>query len=65
MSNYAIVKNGVVENVVVWDGIGNIFDNYIVVNIENINAGIGWLYDGEAFTPPSELTPTPPGNQAS
>ncbi len=40
MSNYALVKNGVVENVVVWDGTGDIFDDYITVNIDDISAGI-------------------------
>lgn len=49
MSNYALVKNGVVENVVVWDGTGGIFDDYITVNIDGISAGIDWTYDGEAF----------------
>ncbi len=57
MSNYALVKNGVVENVVVWDGTGDIFDDYITVNIDDISAGIDWTYDGEAFGPPPEITP--------
>lgn len=56
MSNYALVKNGVVENVVVWDGTGDIFDDYITVNIDDISAGIDWTYDGEAFSPPPEIT---------
>ena len=37
MSNYALVKNGVVENIVVWDGTGDIFDDYITVNITAIS----------------------------
>ncbi|HCJ9634126.1 TPA: hypothetical protein NV999_003017 [Escherichia coli] len=57
MSNYALVKNGVVENVVVWDGTGDIFDDYITVNIDDISAGIDWTYDGEAFAHPPEITP--------
>lgn len=56
MSNYALIKNSIVENVVVWDGSGNIFDDYITVNIDDIPTGIGWTYDGEVFTPPPELT---------
>lgn len=56
MSNYALIKNSIVENVVVWDGSGNIFDDYITVNIDDITAGIDWTYDGEVFTPPPELT---------
>ena len=57
MSNYALVKNGVVENVVVWDGTGGIFDDYITVNIDDISAGIDWTYDVEAFATPPEITP--------
>lgn len=56
MSNYALIKNSIVENVVVWDGSGNIFDDYITVNIDDIPAAIDWTYDGEVFTPPPELT---------
>lgn len=59
MSNYALIKNGIVENVVVWDGAGDIFDDYITVNIDSTHVGIGWSYDGEAFTPPPELTSYP------
>ncbi|MDF7658292.1 hypothetical protein PUG81_04870 [Erwiniaceae bacterium L1_54_6] len=28
MSNYALIKNGSVENVVVWDGTGDLFSDY-------------------------------------
>lgn len=63
MSNYALIKNGIVENVVIWDGYGDIFDDYITVNIDDISAGIGWSYDGEVFTPPPALTP--PATQVS
>lgn len=56
MSNYALIKNSIVENVVMWDGSGNIFDDYITVNIDDIPAGIDWTYDGEVFTHPPELT---------
>ena len=58
MRNYALNKNGVVENVVIWDENGNIFDDYTVVNLEGLTAGIGWTYDGEKFSAPPEPEPT-------
>ena len=58
MQNYALIKNGVVENVVIWDENGNIFDDYTVVNLEGLTAGIGWTYDGERFSAPPEPEPT-------
>ncbi|ELE9752047.1 tail fiber assembly protein [Enterobacter kobei] len=58
MQNYALIKNGVVENVVIWDENGNIFDDYTVVNLEGLTAGIGWTYDGEKFSAPPEPEPT-------
>lgn len=50
--NYALIKNGVIENVVVWDGEADIFPDYIAVSIDGVGAGIGWSYDGKVFTPP-------------
>ncbi|HDC4268157.1 tail fiber assembly protein [Enterobacter kobei] len=58
MQNYALIKNGVVQNVVIWDEHGDIFDDYTVVNLEGLLAGIGWAYDGEKFTAPPEPEPT-------
>ena len=58
MQNYALIKNGVVENVVIWDEHGDIFDDYTVVNLEGLLAGIGWTYDGEKFSAPPEPEPT-------
>lgn len=52
--NLAQVENGIVTNVIVVDP-NNIPDwasNYP----ETQNAGIGWLYDGENFHPPIEIT---------
>ncbi|EKS6745954.1 tail fiber assembly protein [Enterobacter kobei] len=59
MQNYALIKNGVVENVVIWDGEGDIFDDYTAVKLDGLTAGIGWTYDGEQFTAPPEPEPTP------
>ncbi|HHA1309115.1 TPA: tail fiber assembly protein [Enterobacter roggenkampii] len=58
MADYALIKNGVIENVVIWDGEGDIFADYTTVIIDGLNAGIGWSYDGKTFTAPPvpELT---------
>ncbi|EEQ8762644.1 tail fiber assembly protein [Escherichia coli] len=52
MSNFALVRNGVVENVVLWDGEGDIFSDYEVINVDDISAGVGWLYNNGAFIAP-------------
>ncbi|ENE2000933.1 hypothetical protein ABM424_003086 [Enterobacter hormaechei] len=54
MADYALIKNGVVENVVIWDGEGDIFADYTAVNIDELTVGIGWSYDGTDFTAPPE-----------
>ena len=57
MANYAVVKNGVIENVVVWDGV----TEFSVANSELIeatsDARIGGSWDGNVFT---FVEPTPP-----
>lgn len=52
--NYALVKDGIVENVVIWNGNGDLFDGFETVNIDGQSAGIGWAYDGSIFTAPAE-----------
>jgi len=56
MSNYAVVKNGVVENIIVWDG-QNAFsiEGSELVEVTD-NARIGGTYDGEFHY----VQPTPP-----
>ncbi len=56
MSTYALIKDGVVENIVVWDGTGDIFSDYTTVNIDDVEAGIGWAYSDGTFTQPESLT---------
>lgn len=56
---YAIIKDGIVINVVVWDGVSE-WQPPEETTLENINVllpqpGIGWNYDGISFTAP----PTP------
>lgn len=53
-NSYAVVKDGIVINIVVWDGETEWQpDDGEAVKIDNV-AGIGWLYDGKEFTPPPE-----------
>ncbi|MGE4892688.1 hypothetical protein AB8890_22000 [Yersinia enterocolitica] len=54
MASYALIKNGVVENVIIWDGKGGMFSDYQVVELgEDTVAGPGWAYDGKIFTAPA------------
>jgi len=51
-NSYAVVKDGIVINIVVWDGETEWQpDDGEAVKIDNV-AGIGWLYDGKKFTAP-------------
>ncbi|HCR8895189.1 TPA: tail fiber assembly protein [Escherichia coli] len=55
VSRYALVKNNAVENIVAWDGEGDLFSEYLVVELTNdMPASVGWNYDGKEFTPPPE-----------
>ncbi|MFH2226045.1 tail fiber assembly protein [Enterobacter kobei] len=55
MPTYALVKDGVVENTVIWDGEGDLFSDYQVIELsEDESAGPGWSYDGTEFYPPVE-----------
>lgn len=57
LEGYAVVKDGVVINTIVWDGVTNweIPDGCIVVRAITNGApvaGIGWTYSNGQFTPP-------------
>lgn len=52
MSKFALVRNGIVENIVLWDGEGDIFSAYEAINVDEISAGVGWLYNDGAFVAP-------------
>lgn len=56
MSKYALINSkGIVENVVLWDGKGNLFSDYVSVNVDEIDAGIGWTYaEGDFLQPDYE-----------
>jgi len=46
-TNYAVVKNGAVENMVVWDGETEFFVDGATLVVADSNARIGGTYDGE------------------
>ena len=56
---YALIKNGIVQNIAVWDGVTPWDPNsgYLVTCVEDHVADIGWLYDSETDTfsaPPAQ-----------
>lgn len=55
--NYAVIENGVVINVILWDGetpLGLPNGQTTVLIPDGSPAWIGWGYDGTEFTPPSQ-----------
>ena len=57
MANYALIdSNGVVQNIVVWDGVSPWTPPdglTAVLNPETVCAGIGWTYESKAFVAPA------------
>lgn len=52
MANYAAIENGMVVNVIVWDGVAGLGDGDQMI-IETVDGcGIGWTYAGGEFIPP-------------
>ena len=50
---YALIQNGIVVNIVEWDGEGDLFDGYETVNVDDMRCGIGWEYQGgKCIAPP-------------
>jgi hypothetical protein len=54
MRTWALIKNNIVENVIVWDGESEWTspESFIVVEITNSNTSIGWTYIDGVFEPP-------------
>ena len=46
MANYAVVKDGTVENIVVWDGEAEFSIDGATLVVADSNARIGGTYDG-------------------
>lgn len=54
MGTYAVVKSGVVVNVIVWDGVAEWTPPDGCEMIESDEVGVGWAWDGNTFSrPPS------------
>lgn len=66
MANYAIIKDGIVDNVIVADTqeVAEQVTGLTCVEIEQIpgGPGIGWSYDGTEFSAP--VVEETPGEQA-
>ena len=65
MGTYAVVKSGVIVNVIVWDGVSEWSPPEGTTIVKTDTAGIGWLWDGETFynpMPPEQppYDPMPP-----
>lgn len=62
MYKHALINNqNIVDNIVVWDG-GDSWQppqTMTCINVEDIECGIGWAYDGSAFTAPEIVVVTP------
>jgi len=62
MANYAVIKDGIVNNVIVADTkeIAETVTGLTCVEVEHVPGapGIGWSYDGTTFTAPVIETPT-------
>ena len=56
MNRYAIVRDTLVENVVLWDGVSSWTPpaGTQAINVDNTVCGPGFTFDGTAFTPPVE-----------
>ena len=63
MANYAVVKNGVVENVVVWDGVTEFSVEGSELIEATADARIGGSWDGNVFTFVAPPAPDPTAAQ--
>lgn len=60
ITRYALVKDNVVENLIAWDGEGDLFPGYDAIELsDELIASVGWSYDGKTFTAPPEPAKTP------
>lgn len=54
---YAQIIDGIVANVIIWDGQTDLDLEGELVNVEDIACGPGWTYDGATFTAPPAIDP--------
>lgn len=54
MKRIAMIQNGIVQNIAVWDGISNWKpEGYDLVDVTDLSqVDIGWAYDGKSFSQP-------------
>lgn len=64
---YAVVNNGVVVNIAVWDGESEWKPTDGVAVLAEDGVGVGWSYDGKKFIKPASKPDAviPPGEQAT
>ena len=52
---YAVVNNGIVVNIAVWDGESEWEPTDGVAVLAEDGVGVGWSYDGEKFIKPADV----------
>lgn len=53
MKKIAMIKNGVVENIALWDDVSTWEpEGYELVDVTSIQCDIGFLYENDVFTDP-------------
>jgi hypothetical protein len=61
MNRYALVnRQNIVDNIILWDGQSQWSppQNMTLVNIDNIECDLDWVYDGTKFNNPNPIDPT-------
>lgn len=64
MMRYAVIEDGTVVNVILWDGIGDMFDAQTLIELPDDSlVGPGWSHDGTDFVAPPapEIPPVTEG----
>ena len=53
---YALVKNGIVENMIEWDGVTDYVpgEGYELIQADNQELMIGYMFDGKKSNPPED-----------
>lgn len=54
---YAMLLNGVVENVFIWGGEGDEYESFTVIPLGDHPCAKGWLYSNGIFTDPNARQP--------
>lgn len=60
-NHYALVENGVVVDVIVWDGVSDYPESSKLVDLSSFDPepGIGWDFDGKKFVDNRPVEPFP------